>query len=106
LNSDATKFATNLHSDKFLQKNNGGGEGVDQYYTLSFDYRFESYNDEVWFAHAVPYTYTEMSRKLKGQCEEHPEIMRAEMLCNTLAGMPVPLITITENVDSYITYAE
>lgn len=59
---DATKFAFNLNDNKFLQKNNGHGEGVDNYYTLSFDYRFEHPNDVLWFAHAVPYTYTDMQK--------------------------------------------
>jgi hypothetical protein len=55
------KFAAaNTHNIKFLQNNNGIGEGSATYYTLSFDYKFEHLNDEVWFAHAVPYTYTDM----------------------------------------------
>jgi hypothetical protein len=33
-------------------------------------------------------------------------ILRAEILCNSLGGMPVPLITITDNVTSYLPYAE
>ena len=49
-----------MHNDRFLQNNNGHGEGTENYFTLSFDYRFEYPDDEVWFAHAVPYTYTEM----------------------------------------------
>jgi len=40
------------------------GEGVDYYYTLSFDYKFDHLNDEVWFAHAVPYTYTQMCHSI------------------------------------------
>ena len=43
-----------------MQNHNGLGEGVENYYTLSFDYRFEHPGDEVWFAHAVPYTFTDM----------------------------------------------
>lgn len=34
------------------------------------------------------------------------EIMRAEILCNSLSGMPVPLLTITENVDSYLRHED
>lgn len=54
-----------MNNDVFLQKNNGHGEGVENYYTLSFDYRFEYTNDEVWFAHAIPYTYTDMQNNVK-----------------------------------------
>jgi len=32
--------------------------------------------------------------------------MRAEILCNSLGGMPVPLITITENVQSFLPYGD
>jgi hypothetical protein len=41
------------------------GEGVDNYFTFSFSYEFEAHeNDEVWFAHAIPSTYTEMNQFL------------------------------------------
>lgn len=55
----------NLNNDKFLCKHNGCGEGVDNYYTLSFEYRFEYTDDEVWFAHAVPYTYSDLNNQLR-----------------------------------------
>lgn len=45
----------------FLLNNNGAGEGVDTYYTFSFTYEFAAgVDDEVWFSHAIPYTYTHM----------------------------------------------
>lgn len=45
--------------------NNGAGEGVENYYTFSFTYEFEpNQDDEVWFAHAIPYTYTDMQENL------------------------------------------
>lgn len=53
------------NNNAFLLNNNGAGEGVDFYYTFSFIYEFEANaDDEVWFAHAVPYTYTKMQEKL------------------------------------------
>jgi hypothetical protein len=58
-----------MNNDKFLQNNNGHGEGVENYYTLSFDYRFEHPNDEVWFANAVPYTYTDMQKSVSSMME-------------------------------------
>ena len=40
---------------------NGAGEGVEFYYTLSFTYEFDAnVNDEILFAHAIPYTYTDL----------------------------------------------
>ena len=51
--------------NNFLMNQNGAGEGVDFYYTFSFTYDFEAnVEDELFFAHAVPYTYTHMQEKL------------------------------------------
>jgi hypothetical protein len=53
------------NGNAFLLSNNGAGEGVDFYYTFSFTYEFEAnVDDEVSFAHAIPYTYTNMQEKL------------------------------------------
>jgi len=97
-----------MHNDRFLQNNNGCGEGTENYYTLSFDYRFEYCEDTVWFAHAIPYSYTEMQHSIK----EHmlnpltKQYLKADILCNTLCGMPVPVLTITDNVKSFMPYSE
>jgi hypothetical protein len=70
---------------------------------LSFEYKFEYLEDEVWFAHAVPYTYTDMQQQVNKLFQEPKNltIMRKEILANTLSGVAIPLLTITENVDSY-----
>ena len=54
------KMETNENNNNaFLYNNNGAGEGVDTYFTFSFTYEFTpNQDDEVWFAHAVPSTYT------------------------------------------------
>ena len=54
------KMQTNENNNNaFLYNNNGFGEGVDFYFTFSFSYEFvPNQDDEVWFAHAVPSTYT------------------------------------------------
>jgi hypothetical protein len=50
-----------INGNAFLLSNNGAGEGVDYYYTFSFTYEFEAnVDDEVSFAHAIPYTFTNM----------------------------------------------
>lgn len=47
--------------NNFLMNQAGAGEGVDFYYTFSFTYEFEAnVEDELYFAHAIPYTYTHM----------------------------------------------
>jgi len=41
------------NNNAFLYNNNGAGEGVDFYYTLSFKYEFTpNQDDELYFAHA------------------------------------------------------
>lgn len=53
------------NNNLFLLNNNGAGEGVDFYYTFSFTYEFEAnQDDEIYFAHAIPYTFTHMQEKL------------------------------------------
>lgn len=37
---------------------------------------------------------------------ETKDILRKEILSSTLSGFAVPLLTITENVESYINYSE
>ena len=93
----------------FLYNNNGAGEGVDFYYTFSFTYEFEAnVDDEVWFAHAIPYTFTHMQERLAEvrNNEKHEAILRMNILCYTLGKSPVPLITITDNVDTYLDFYE
>lgn len=97
-----------MHNDRILQNNNGCGEGTENYYTLSFDYKFEYPDDVVWFAHAVPYTYTEMQYKVKEHLDnqETKNYLQSDILCNTLCGIPVPLLTITENVSTLPNYQD
>jgi cytosolic carboxypeptidase protein 2/3 len=50
-------------TNAFLVTANGAGEGAARYFTLSFTYEFTAHqDDEVWFAHAVPWTYTDMNK--------------------------------------------
>lgn len=50
------------NNNTFLYNNNGAGEGIETYFTFSFKYEFEpNQNDEVWFAHAIPATFSEIS---------------------------------------------
>ena len=86
---------------------NGYGEGIDNYYTLSFTYKFEYLDDEVWFAHAVPFTYTDQMldlqklRKIEEAKQAQDRMLTTSILCKTLAGVPCPLLTITSDVDTY-----
>lgn len=101
--------ANENNTNAFLYNNNGAGEGVDFYFTLSFKYEFKpNTDDELWFAHAVPYTFTKMQESLNEmrQKEEHKGILKFNLLCQSLARNPVPLMTITDNVETYLDYYE
>ena len=44
-----------------------------QYFMLGFDFEFEYEDNTVWFAYAIPYTFTKLS-KLISSIEENPFI--------------------------------
>mmetsp|Transcript_15522 Transcript_15522/g.23821 ORF Transcript_15522/g.23821 Transcript_15522/m.23821 type:complete len:155 (+) Transcript_15522:1296-1760(+) len=97
------------NNNAFLYNNNGAGEGSDTYFTLSFKYEFmPNQDDEVYFAHAVPSTFSEMQDKLIDLKESglHDSYMKMNILGFSLARTPIPLITVTENVETYLDYYE
>ena len=67
-------------------------------YSLSFTYRFPAKGDKVYFASAVPYTFSRLYGFL-GSLQPAQYIHR-ETLCKTLSGIEVPLVTITNPSDS------
>ena len=58
---------------------NQGGEEVPvirpvrrkKYYQLSFEYTFKKKNDEVYFAYAIPYTFSKLHNLLKDVINQH-----------------------------------
>ena len=63
------------------------------FYTLSFTYKFPPQGDKVYFAYSVPYTYSRLHAFL-GSLSPTQYVTR-EVLCKTLSGIDVPLLTIT-----------
>lgn len=65
-------------------------------------------DDEVYFAHSYPYTYTDMNRQLKTYVNDSSKasFLRLEMMAQTLGKLPVPMLTITENVKTFLEYPE
>lgn len=67
------------------------------YFSLSFSYSFQQAG-KVFFAYAVPYTYSFLRTTLS-QLNVH-DIFTSEVLCKSLSGVEVPLLTITNNRSS------
>lgn len=74
------------------------------YYTLTFTYTQRYDNDEVYFAHSYPYTYSDNLMPFLDEIsnnESYNKFLRIGTLCHTFAGNSCKMITITENVMSY-----
>lgn len=72
--------------------------GVRNLYALSFAYKFPAKGDKVFFAYAVPYTFSRLCGFLGSL--QPAQYIRREILCKTLSGIEVPLLTITNPTDS------
>lgn len=64
------------------------------YYSLSFTYRFK-HSQKVYFAYAIPYTYTRLRRLLTELSIGTDMRYKRDTLCRSLSGLDVPLLTIT-----------
>ena len=65
--------------------------GKKKYYMLSFDYNFTRANDEVYFAYALPYTFSKLYSFVKQIMDEHN--LRVRMLEQRLSHVPDSGIT-------------
>lgn len=63
-----------------------------RYFTLSFEFTFLK-NEKIWLALTVPYRFSDLTNFLG--CL--PSSVTQEILCRSLSGVDVPLITITDN---------
>lgn len=74
------------------------------YYTFAFTYTLKYDNDSVYFAHSVPYNYSDnlmpFLDSIAGNAE-YNNYLRVGTLCNTFAGNLCKMLTITENVKYY-----
>ena len=82
------------------------GENIAQkYYSLKWKYTYEYDNDEVYFVQFVPYTYSDLLNYLRQiKNSKNESIMRLDILCKTLAKNVCPMITITDKINSYLSY--
>ncbi|CAG9328864.1 unnamed protein product [Blepharisma stoltei] len=63
------------------------------YYCLSFSYQFKE-NDAFYFAYSVPYRYSKLCNFVKEL--EKSNFVKNEVLCKSLSGVDVPILTITD----------
>lgn len=76
------------------------------HYTLTFCYTFVEPDDTVFFAHCFPYTYATLTEELGTLAAQHSETLRVDILCKTLGGNDCPVLTITQNVETYQSWSD
>jgi hypothetical protein len=72
------------------------GRGEQNHYALTWSCQFPHLEDTCYFAHCYPYTYTDLKEYIQSLCSK-PEVSKFckhRTLCHTVAGNPVPLLTI------------
>jgi len=73
-------------------KKKGGGF----YHTLTFTINLKNDDDEVFFAHCYPYTYSDCCELLSKICTpETKDKIRKTILCKTIAGNDCEMVIIT-----------
>lgn len=87
-------------SGEMRRKASDTGE-VQYFYVLSFTYAFEFWYDTVYFAYSYPYTYTDLGTYL-ASISDKSDILTISTLCETPANTPVPRLTITNNISTYL----
>lgn len=68
---------------------------------LSFTYTLPSKQQEqIYFAYCFPYTFSRLTAFLKQLSIDAADCVKETVLCKSLSGLPVPLLTITSRVNS------
>lgn len=76
---------------------------------MIFDYTFEEDDDKVFFSYNEPYTFTQLTqllRKIKeqqGSLPKEEQYVRCETLCKSISGVEIPMLTVTNNINSELT---
>ncbi|XP_029453105.1 cytosolic carboxypeptidase 3 isoform X2 [Rhinatrema bivittatum] len=85
-----------IGTDIKYYKNNLGCEGK-HYYSLSWTFQFPHHRDTCYFAHCYPYTYSNLQRYLVNIANDHERsrFCKVRILCRSLAGNLVYILTIT-----------
>ena len=101
---NVSKLSTDNGLNKKGHVNNLKSKQRIMYYALSFEYTFGYIDDEVYFAYSVPYTFTDLQSLLAElkTTSGSKAILKQEVLCKTLSGINVPLLTISEDMENLL----
>jgi hypothetical protein len=72
-----------------------GTKRSEQKNTLTFTYAFQHSADTVFFAFSYPYTFTELQAFLDKVERSSPKHVRRKILCKSVAGNPIDMLTIS-----------
>ncbi|XP_076801976.1 cytosolic carboxypeptidase 1-like isoform X1 [Clavelina lepadiformis] len=90
---------TCYYRNHFLRSHlSAGGVKGRTYFTLTFTMTFQHLNDICYFAYHYPYPYTKLQLDLQhflSGIDPSTMYVRNQTFCHTLAGNPLPLLTIT-----------
>ncbi|XP_045593717.1 uncharacterized protein [Procambarus clarkii] len=92
-------FKNHDSSDNACYDSDDEGEDDAPSYTLTFNVTFPHDNDTVYIAHCYPYSYSDLQEHLL-YFQNDPfkaSVCRQRVLCRSLAGNPVYLLTITSH---------
>ena len=64
-------------------------------FQLQFKYNFTQKNQSVYFAYSIPYTYSQLQNFITTVTNSSSRYVKSSKLCQTLGGLDVPLLTIT-----------
>lgn len=75
-----------------------------QYFSLSFTYEFTEAEDKTFFAYCFPYDFSTLTDFISSQRlalrSQNADFFKETILCQSLGGVDVPLLTITSRIYS------
>ena len=73
--------------------------GLDKkHHQLQFKYNFTRKNSTLYFAYSIPYTYSHLQHFISEMAQQHPNELKVTKLCESLGGLELPLLHITNQV--------
>ena len=73
---------------------------VRYFYELSFTHTFTATEDKVYFAYCFPYTFSKLQSFLKELTGPKLDHLMESVLCKSLSGVDVPMLTVTSRLRS------